>query len=235
MSVAKRIFFHFLEWFFVISTLALITISVLGFILIQIDCFSLPINWGINGLQFYLKQFEPISTSLGASLALIGGYFLLEQVRLMLYSNMINEFNQWDADFKRVIENIRTENPAMANYFTDISKRIYKYLYVREFLIFKRLSLRKFYWKFIKFRVEDFEKNSKGFLDENNKIYSNGQNPYSIKQLKTICDYIFKASPNREVLVEKMGTLFNTRFNKKFKEIEKAKEYPSQPKTPSTD
>lgn len=222
-------FFHLLEWFFVISTLALITISIWGIILIQIDCFSLEAAGGIDGLLFYLKQFEPINTPLGASLALIGGYFLLEQVRLMLNSNMINEFNQWDAEFKQVLDDIRIENPLMANYFSDASRRIYKYLYVREFYIFRGLSFRKFYWKFIRNRIVDFEKNSKGFLDEKTKVYPNGQTPYSIEQLKVICDYIFKYTPNKGFLLNRLDEYFLNLFKKRFDEIVATKQYPIQP------
>lgn len=226
MNIAKRMFFHLLEWFFVISTLVLIVISVLGLILIQIDCFSLQPAGGIDGFLYYIKQFEPISTPLGASLALIGGYFLLEQVRLMLYSNMINEFNQWDAEFKKIIEEIRIDNPYMATYFSDSSRRIFKYLYVREFLIFKGLSLNRFYMKFIRYRIQDFEIKSKGFLDENKKVYPNGQTPYSVEQLKLICDYIFKACPNKELLIKGVEELFVKRFNKSFGVIVATKEYP---------
>ena len=77
----------------------------------------------------------------------------------------------------------------------------------------------------IRFRLLKKRQVYLGFLDETTRVYSNGQTSYSLKQLMIICDYIFKSSPNKEILMSKMEALFIQRFKMKFEEIVATKVY----------
>lgn len=183
-------------------------ISLWGIISILCSCFPYKWNLSLNGLLFFLKNFALIKEVLATTLAVIGLFFVIERINLMSESNYSSAREAWKKDFEAYLStNIATENPYMRVYFEQLAYQLFKYLIKRNFVIYNKLALRIFFFRFIKNQIGAFEKSSKGF-DSNGGKYLNVNDIYSLPEIQTVISNIFKLSHYYQTLTSDFEELY---------------------------
>ncbi len=198
------------------AMVVLILISLWSIGLILLKCFVRDHDFTLNGLLLFINLFTPVVNLIAATLLVIGLFIAIERITLMAEANELKASETWKKNFDKILEPIEVENPYMAVYFEQISDKIYKYLYKRNFVIYNKLMLRFFVWKYIDGQIFLFETKSKKYINNNEK-YADVNEVCSLDEIKKVISFIFRLSHQ----YEKLEFDFEEIYKKKVKPIAK--------------
>lgn len=210
----KRTLISLLELMVIIIMIITLLISFWG--IISILCSSIFYQWDISltGLLFFLKGFSILKEILATTLAIIGLFFVIERINLMSESNYSAAREAWKSTLEGYLKtNIGTENPYMRVYFEQISYQLFKYLIKRNFIIYNKLALHIFFFRYVKYQVIAFEKKSKGF-ETNGGQYQSPDNVYSLEEIQKVISEIFKLSHYYQTLKVDFEKLYRAEVKK---------------------
>jgi hypothetical protein len=201
LLVLEKIILSVMVFLVILTSIAVFKIS--------IDCFKYKFDLGLNELLFYISNFKPIFELLAGTLVMIGLFVAVERVNLMSEANDLKASELWKKKFFELINDLRINNPPMAIYFEESSDKIYRYLYKRNFLIYNKLMLRIFMWKFIDSQTIYFEVSSKIYTN-NQKKYQTENEVCSIEEIKKIAEFIFRFSHIYETLMADFEDIYKS-------------------------
>lgn len=206
----KRTLIYTLELIVLFTMLIVVLVASVAVIFTLFKCFKFDFVGNLNGIIFFINQFDQIKELIAGTLAIIALFFIIERINLMGEANYSAAREVWKGEFTKKIEEMRIENPYMAIYFEQISDQLYKYLLKRNFTIYNKLMLRYFYYKFISDQVIEFEKNSKKSINQGGR-YSSREIVYSLDEAQKLTEFIFRLSHYYRTLIPDFTLLYSTK------------------------
>lgn len=164
--------------------------SMLAFVAIHFEVYSLSFSFTATGINYYLSLFSKYSglyTGTLAAFGLLFGFMRLDTL-INTYDSKVKEdkFNEWKLTVELRSKEMSDEIPFFYREILKIRRRVFDYLFEKNFVIEDKSTLNEFFNLFFKDYVRFFEQQNRkhmgigGFYPTDKYTYSEDALRYTI-------------------------------------------------------